>query len=150
VFFLSLLSYSLSAALRLWTQVRLWTLSDSDPGNSFYNVRRRSSWKHNSTPPSCVFSHLHTISRISSCVKVADVAASPFNATTYFCCVKNSCILTFYNPKSLLSINFSTSHFEPIIHTLPIYSFFPMVGANCCEFEQIITPIKLTCMEKRN
>ena len=49
VFFLSLLSYYLSAALRLWTQVRLWTLSDSDPGNNFHNVRR-SFWKHNSTP----------------------------------------------------------------------------------------------------
>ena len=44
MFSLSLLSYYLSAALRLWT------LSDSDPGNSFHNVRRRSFWKHNSTP----------------------------------------------------------------------------------------------------
>jgi len=58
VFFLSLLSYYPSAALRLWTLVRLWTLSDSDPGNSFHNVRRRSFWKHNSTPLSFVFSHL--------------------------------------------------------------------------------------------
>jgi len=58
VFFLSLLSYYLSAALRLWTQVRLWTLSDSDPGNSFHIVRRKSFWKHNSTPPPflCFFS----------------------------------------------------------------------------------------------
>jgi len=45
VFFLSLHSYYLSAALRLWT------LSDSDPENRFHNVRRRSFWKHNSTPP---------------------------------------------------------------------------------------------------
>jgi len=32
-------SYSLSAAFRLWTQIRLWTLSDFDPRNSIHFVR---------------------------------------------------------------------------------------------------------------
>jgi len=34
------------------------TLSDSDPGNNFYNARKKSFWKHNSTLPPflCFFS----------------------------------------------------------------------------------------------
>jgi len=34
--------------------IRLWSWKQ------FYIVRRKSFWKHNSTPPSCVFSHLHS------------------------------------------------------------------------------------------
>ena len=45
----------LSAALRLWTQVRLWTISDSKSGNSFSERRKEKFLK---TPPSCGFSHL--------------------------------------------------------------------------------------------
>ena len=50
-FFRFLYSYSLSAALRLWT------LLDSDLENSCCFVRKKSFWKHISTP-SCVFPHL--------------------------------------------------------------------------------------------
>ena len=51
MFFL-LLFFTLSAAHRLWTT------SDSEPEDSYLERKRRSFQKHNSTPPSCGFSHL--------------------------------------------------------------------------------------------
>ena len=89
VFFLSLHSYYLSAALRLWT------LSDSDPENRFHNVRRRSFWKHNSTPPPPLlvfFSHLqhqHNNSQhhhipISIHIKHQLIRTTRTHATTWF------------------------------------------------------------------
>jgi len=65
---------------------------------------------------------LSIISSFSACVKLAGIAASPFNASTHFCCVNTACILTLHNPKSLHPVNFSMSHFEPMIPTLPIYA----------------------------
>ena len=47
-----LLFFTLSAAHRLWTT------SDSEPEDSYPERKRRSFQKHNSTPPSCSFSHL--------------------------------------------------------------------------------------------
>ena len=51
MFFL-LMFFTLSAAHRLWTT------SDSESEDSYLERKRRSFQKHNSTPPSCRFSHL--------------------------------------------------------------------------------------------
>ena len=49
----------LSAALRLWTQVRLWTISDSESGNNF-SERKKEVFENTiqAPTPSCRFSHL--------------------------------------------------------------------------------------------
>ena len=39
--------------------LRLWITSDSEPEDSYLERKRRSFQKHNSTPPSYGFSHLH-------------------------------------------------------------------------------------------
>ena len=44
----------------LWnTLVPTWSTSDSELEDSYLERKRRSFQKHNSTPPSCGFSHLH-------------------------------------------------------------------------------------------
>ena len=46
-------------SLHLSAAQRLWTHSDFEPENNSSERKRRSFQKHNSTPPSCGFSHLH-------------------------------------------------------------------------------------------
>jgi len=58
---------------------------------------------------------LSTILVFSACDMVTDNAPSPFKAFSHFCCIKTASIFTFYNPKSLSLVNFSISHFEPIV-----------------------------------
>jgi len=53
----------LSAALRLWTQVRLWTISDSESGNSFSERKKEKFLKTQFNPPSCGFSNLQAYVR---------------------------------------------------------------------------------------
>jgi len=53
-----------SSVLYIYPLQRLWTHSDSEPENSSIERKRRSFQKHNSTPPSCGFSHLHKPSHI--------------------------------------------------------------------------------------
>ena len=44
----------LSATLRLWTQVRLWTISDSESGNSFSERKKEKFLKTQFNPPNWV------------------------------------------------------------------------------------------------
>ena len=55
MFFLSLFSYLLSAALRLWT------ISDSEPGNSSSECKEEKFLKTQFNPHSCGFSHLQSL-----------------------------------------------------------------------------------------
>jgi len=68
---------------------------------------------------------LSTISVFSACDMVTGKAPSPFKAFSHFCCINTACIFTFHNPKSLLPVNFSISHFEPMVLTKPIHSYVP-------------------------
>ena len=65
MFFL-LLFFTFIRCTKTLNSLRLWTTSDSEPENSSSERKRRSFQKHNSTPPSCGFSHLHIILLIES------------------------------------------------------------------------------------
>ena len=45
---------------------------------------------------------------------------SPFKASPHFCCINTASIFTFHNPKLLSSVNFSISHFEPMVLDYPL------------------------------
>ena len=58
---------------------------------------------------------LSTISVFSDRDMVTGNAPSPFKAFSHFCCINTASIFTFHNPKSLSPVNFSISHFEPMV-----------------------------------
>jgi len=90
---------------------------------------------------------LSTIPVFSACDMVTGNALSPFKAFSHFCCINTTSIFTFHNPKSLSPVNFSISHFEPMIldyHLIFSPRWTPIV-VNSLK----ITPIKyLMCGEK--
>jgi len=63
---------------------------------------------------------LSTIAVFSARDMVTSNAPSPFKAFSHFCCINTASIFTFHNPKSLSSINFSISHFEPMVLDYPL------------------------------
>jgi len=63
---------------------------------------------------------LSTISVFSAPDMVTGNAPSPFNALSNFCYINTASIFTFHNPKSLSPINFSISHFEPMVLDYPL------------------------------
>ncbi|RHN78376.1 hypothetical protein MtrunA17_Chr1g0164811 [Medicago truncatula] len=67
-----------------------------------------------------IFLALSSISVFSSRDMVTGNAPSPFKVFSHFCCINTASILTFHNPKSLSPVNFSISHFEPMILDYPL------------------------------
>ena len=103
---------------------------------------------------------LSLISVFLTGVTCASFCASPFNASTHFCWIRKALIFNFHNPKSLLPVNFSISHFEPMIFG---YWFdpCPTVAANFVNslkialiktwyVEQINQATKTTCVKVIN
>jgi len=58
---------------------------------------------------------LSTISVFSACDMVTSNTPSPFKAFSHFCCINIASLFTFHNSKSLSSVNFLISHFEPMV-----------------------------------
>jgi len=63
---------------------------------------------------------LSTISVFYARDMVTDNKLSPFKAFSHFCYINTASIFTFHNPKSLSPVNFSISHFEPMVLDYPL------------------------------
>jgi len=63
---------------------------------------------------------LFTISVFSARDMVTGNEPSPFKAFSHFCYTNTVSIFTFHNPKSLSQVNFSISHFEPMVLDYPL------------------------------
>lgn len=87
----------------------------------------------------------HTLSTsmiFTTCVRLKDINASPFDAYTQLFLVKILCIFTFHNIKSLSSKKFLMSHFELMVLTCKINPFVSwwaplIVDLNSCTMQEL-------------